>query len=83
MEAPLCRRCGERHWGVCGDLGGANRAQGRARIDGPSVGSKALPAREGIVARFYAPEGECRFCDARREASRAGMRRRRSIKEQP
>ncbi len=34
-------------------------------------------AKERKPAKFYAPVGECVFCDARREASRAGMRRRR------
>lgn len=51
------------------------RALGAKLAEG---GSSAAPPRDRALARSYAPEGQCAFCDGRRAAARAGMRKRRA-----
>ena len=54
------------------------RALGAKLAEG---GSSAAPLRDRAPARSYAPLGQCSFCDGRREAARAGMRKRRAKPE--
>jgi len=65
MEAPKCRLCGERHWGVCKQvsLQGVNNIINKAVIrvkPAVSVNSGSLPVNKGVLQEEHICE--CRIC---------------------